>query len=99
MGSEDNNVKTGRFASKAPNLQQMPSREKLVRMMFQASCEEREIESVGDEFEINSCEEVETGDGWKFANALKVGDLLLVDNTMKEIKNIENNNEKYLIKV
>lgn len=82
-----------------PNLQQMPSKEKLVRMMFQASCEEREIESVDDEFEINSCEEIETRDGWKFANALKVGDLLSVDGTMKKIKNIENNSEKYLIRV
>lgn len=37
MGSEDNNVVTGRFSSKDPNLQQMPSKEKLTRMMFTAS--------------------------------------------------------------
>lgn len=37
MGKEENNVRTGRFSSTDPNLQQIPSREKVMRMMFQAS--------------------------------------------------------------
>ena len=37
MGKEENNVRTGRFSSTNPNLQQIPSKEKIMRMMFKAS--------------------------------------------------------------
>ena len=37
MGKEDNNVVTGRFSSTNPNLQQIPSHEKVMRLMFKAS--------------------------------------------------------------
>ena len=37
MGKEENNVRTGRFSSTNPNLQQIPSREKVMRLMFKAS--------------------------------------------------------------
>ena len=37
MGKEENNVRTGRFSSTDPNLQQIPSREKVMRMVFKAS--------------------------------------------------------------
>lgn len=37
MGKEDNNVVTGRFSSTDPNLQQIPSHEKVMRLMFKAS--------------------------------------------------------------
>ena len=37
MGKEENNVRTGRFSSTDPNLQQIPSREKAMRMVFKAS--------------------------------------------------------------
>ena len=37
MGKEENNVRTGRFSSTQPNLQQIPSKEKIMRMMFKAS--------------------------------------------------------------
>lgn len=37
MGKEDNNVVTGRFSSTDPNLQQIPSHEKTMRLMFKAS--------------------------------------------------------------
>lgn len=37
MGKEENNVVTGRFSSSDPNLQQIPSHEKSMRMMFKAS--------------------------------------------------------------
>lgn len=36
MGAEDNNVRTGRFSSTHPNLQQLPSHETSMRMMFEA---------------------------------------------------------------
>lgn len=37
MGMEENNVRTGRFSSSSPNLQQIPSHERVMRMMFKAS--------------------------------------------------------------
>lgn len=37
MGKEENNVRTGRFSSTNPNLQQIPSHEKTMRLMFEAS--------------------------------------------------------------
>lgn len=37
MGKEENNVRTGRFSSTDPNLQQIPSRERAMRMIFKAS--------------------------------------------------------------
>lgn len=37
MGKEENNVRTGRFSSTNPNLQQIPSKEIPLRLMFQAS--------------------------------------------------------------
>lgn len=37
MGKEENNVRTGRFSSTDPNLQQIPSHEKVMRLMFKAS--------------------------------------------------------------
>ena len=37
MGTEENSVRTGRFSSTDPNLQQIPSKEKTMRLMFKAS--------------------------------------------------------------
>ena len=37
MGKEDSNVVTGRFSSTQPNLQQIPSKETSMRLMFKAS--------------------------------------------------------------
>lgn len=37
LGTEDKNVKTGRFSSTDPNLQNIPSKEKAIRMLFKAS--------------------------------------------------------------
>lgn len=37
MGKEENNVVTGRFSSSDPNLQQIPSHERVMRLMFKAS--------------------------------------------------------------
>lgn len=74
MGREDRNVVTGRFSCSDPNLQQMPSREKVMRMMFSASTEFNDREIENNSFIIKECEEVETIEGYKFARKLQIGD-------------------------
>ena len=37
LGTEEKNVRTGRFSSSDPNLQNIPSKEKAIRMLFKAS--------------------------------------------------------------
>lgn len=90
MGKEENNVRTGRFSSTNPNLQQIPSHEKVMRLMFQASEELRDIQLNNNTFELKDCEEVETTDGWKLARDLKINDILITDNSNSCIKNIIN---------
>lgn len=90
MGKEENNVRTGRFSSTDPNLQQIPSKEKVMRMMFQASEKIRNIQLNTNIFELKDYEEVETSTGWKFAKDLKIKDCLITDNGDIYIKNIIN---------
>lgn len=78
MGAEDNNVVTGRFSSKNPNLQQMPSKEKCVRMIFMASTEEKNIELVDNRLVFDLYSEIETPSGWCFIDKLNVGDIIIL---------------------
>ena len=93
MGAEDNNVVTGRFSSKNPNLQQMPSKEKCVRMMFMASTEEKNVEVDGNKLVFDLYSEIETPNGWYFIDKLNVGDsIYLYDEDAKLEKTIKNIN-------
>lgn len=76
MGSEENNVVTGRFSSKDPNLQQMPSKEKCVRMMFKASTEEKNVEAHDNKLVFDLYSEIETPNGWCFIDKLNIGDTI-----------------------
>ena len=90
MGKEENNVRTGRFSSTDPKLQQIQSKSKVMRMMFQASEKMRNIQLNTNIFELKDYEEVETSTGWKFAKDLKIKDCLITDNGDIYIKNIIN---------
>ena len=91
MGREDRNVVTGRFSCSDPNLQQMPSREKVMRMMFSASTEFNDREIEDNSFTIKECEEVETEEGYKFARKLQIGDKIYkYTDDKKELVNIIN---------
>lgn len=84
-------TQTGRFSSTTPNLQQIPSHEKTIRMMFEAgtSYNKRELNS-DSYFEISNVEEVNTSNGWKSIKDVKVGDILILDDFSEcTIKNIE----------
>lgn len=83
MGKEENNVRTGRFSSTDPNLQQLPSREKAMRMMFKASTEYKDVNADFDVIELDNISEVEIYSyswysEWKNVKNLKIGDIFKV---------------------
>jgi DNA polymerase I-like protein with 3'-5' exonuclease and polymerase domains len=70
---------TGRFSSSEPNLQQVPSHAKNIRMLFTADTEYHDIEIKDDYFSVAASDEVETVDGWKYAKNLETLDRILTD--------------------
>lgn len=81
MGKEENNVRTGRFSSTDPNLQQIPSREKVMRMVFKASAEFHEISAEDFTIAVSQCSDVETPNGWRRVKDLSLGDKIIVNDT------------------
>lgn len=71
---------TGRFSSSDPNLQNIPSHENAIRMMFVASDEVKLKDVKNLEICLSNLEEVETVSGWKNVKQLKIGDIILDDN-------------------
>ena len=69
---------TGRFSSSDPNLQNLPSHNKDIRPMFIASNKEFYVDSCGDYFDVIKWDEVNTKGGWKYADRVEVGDVLIV---------------------
>ncbi len=90
---------TGRFASSNPNLQNIPSHDKTVRMIFEPTIDERQVESVDSTYKIEDTEEVLTDNGWVFVNQLKVGDKLESEDNVETIKNIIKQDNYYLLEV
>ena len=87
---------TGRFSSKEPNLQQIPSKNKEIRMMFKASVKEHDIEIINNYYDIATSDEVQLDHNkWCSVKNLKIGDALITsENTYDIIKNIELVNDK-----
>lgn len=94
LGDEDKTIKTGRFSSKAPNLQQLPSFDDSVRLCFCGGHED-EILEVEDSLVCHPTDLVETTTGFVLASTLKVGELLLDKETGEvfPIVNIEKSAE------
>ena len=64
------------------NIQNIPSHNPEIRMLFQAKCELNKIEVEENEpFIVSEITEVETSNGWKYCSDLVEGDLLIIDNT------------------
>lgn len=81
---------TGRFSCTNPNLQQIPSRNKEVRMMFCAKYENKKVE-FNDFYTLDIFDEVQLFDNsWKKVKYLSVGDKLLSSDGFDEILNIVN---------
>ena len=80
------NHNTGRYSSSSPNLQNIPSHDKMIRPMFYGGIDYREV----DDLTFEKCEEVELSTGeWKFVELLKVGEEVVTDEGVYKITNIE----------
>lgn len=71
---------TGRFSSSDPNLQNIPSHNKQIRLMFKASDDYIDVYQVENYYDVNKFSEVETDQGWVFAQDLTT------DNTLDTMK-------------
>ena len=77
---------TGRYSSSDPNLQNIPSHDKMIRPMFCGGIDYREV----DDLTFEKCEEIELSTGeWKFVELLKVGEEVVTDEGVHTITNIE----------
>lgn len=90
---------TGRFSCKNPNLQQIPSKNDEVRMLFKACTKEHQVEVQNNIFEVPYTDEVLTNLGWKSVSELKVGDIICGEDEQFTIKEITLQDNKYIIKV
>ena len=69
---------TGRFSSSEPNLQQIPSHEKAIRMMFTAPSEEHGIELNDNYYDVNSTDDIKMSENnWKRVKDVSLGDTIL----------------------
>lgn len=70
---------TGRFSSSEPNLQQVPSHAKNIRMLFTADTDYHDIEVEDDSLTVPASDEIKVFNGWKSAKDLEIGDLISTD--------------------
>ena len=92
---------TGRFSSSSPNLQNIPSHEKAIRMMFKAATKyaDVEINEENNYYTVPETDDVLTENGWKKVKELSVGDIICGDGTRDTIKDIKFANRKYYLLV
>lgn len=89
---------TGRFSSSEPNLQQVPSHAKNIRMLFTADTEYHKVEINDNYFVVPETDEVETINGWKKVKELAAGDTIIGPDTNEIIVKIEQDLENnYLL--
>ena len=81
------------------NIQNIPSHNPEIRMLFTAQTKEHEVELIDDYYEIPVTDEVETTTGWKKVNELAIGDIIIGKNTKDVIKNIAKQDRTYLLYV
>ena len=79
---------TGRFSSSDPNLQNIPSKSKNIRMMFRAGYTETKKHIQDNKVMLKLTDEVETTVGWKLASDIVVGDMLTDKIEACEVVNI-----------
>lgn len=82
------------------NIQNIPSHNKEIRLLFSGSVKERQ-EDVGDDnyLYLFDCEEIETVSGWKRVRDLQIGDLIITTEqpiALREITRIDDKVRLYL---
>lgn len=95
---------TGRFSSADPNLQNVPAREKSIRMMFVAAKKDATVSVNNNTFYLNIDDCLFNGDTWVNINTLNIGDSILVNSdadsqVYSKISNIIFENNKYTVTV
>ena len=89
---------TGRFSSSDPNLQNIPSANNEIRLMFTATKNEDIITFDTDEYlEVDSWSELYIGDTWIKVSSIAIGDTLNIENDSFIVKNIINKDGKIRI--
>ena len=96
-GNEES-VVTGRMCSSNPNLQQIPSKAKDIRMMFRASTTYKDVEIKDDCYKISVLDEVEIVNlqndvDWRLAKELQIGDKLKLDKDFDVIRDVVIDND------
>lgn len=84
------------------NIQNIPSHQKNIRLLFKATTIAKLIEAEENEpFMVKEASEVETPNGWVFCDHLNIGDSILVDSKPETIKHItyETASRSYKIEV
>ena len=82
------------------NIQNIPSHSKNIRLLFKASTKNHKAEISDDNsYEISETDEVQTADGWKWADDIQIGDILLGDETQETVTNKVKRGKKYLVYV
>lgn len=81
-----------------PNLQQIPSHEKTVRLMFEASTEYNNRQINDNIIQLKGWEEIETVDGWKFVSKLIIGDIIKTNYTNLKLIDVRQMNSEYILK-
>lgn len=73
-------------------MQNIPSHNKEIRLMFTAGYTDYEIETSTDRFEINEDDEIETNEGWISASQLKINNIYRLDTNIIRIVDLIRNN-------
>lgn len=83
------------------NIQNIPSHNKEIRMLFRAKQDKAELEiSEGNYYELKEISEIETANGWKLGKDLVIGDKLPTnEGTVDVIKSIVYKDRTYLLYV
>ena len=81
------------------NIQNIPSHNPEVRMLFTAKKDNHVVELTNNYYEIPETDEVETNSGWKKVSELAIGDIIMGDDNKDTIKNIVKDGKNYLLYV
>ena len=77
---------TGRFSSKNPNLQQIPSHAKDIRLLFKASTKYDKVDCLNDSYALSRLDEVQVDKNvWKKVKDIVIGDKLYTSENTYDI--------------